>query len=104
MLLIRLLLPQQLVPVSPSKETLMIKRLEFCSFELCAYDNFHSKQPGLEADYFRTLLQSNCGVSVLDFTPRPDGGSPHICLNRLNQVYSSFTGVEYGIMRPQLRL
>jgi len=41
----------------------------------------------LEADYFRTLLQSNCGVSVLDFTPRPDGGSPHICLNRLNQVY-----------------
>ncbi|XP_058768341.1 probable 2-carboxy-D-arabinitol-1-phosphatase [Vicia villosa] len=44
---------------------------------------------GLEAEYFRTLLQSNCGVSVLDFTPRPEGGSPHICLNRLNQTPGS---------------
>ncbi|KAK2380144.1 2-carboxy-D-arabinitol-1-phosphatase [Trifolium repens] len=44
---------------------------------------------GLESEYFRTLLQSNCGVSVLDFTPRPDGGSPHICLNRLNQTPGS---------------
>jgi hypothetical protein len=42
---------------------------------------------GLGTEYFRILLQSNCGVSVLDFTPRPEGGSPLICLNRLNQVY-----------------
>ncbi|KAL5056186.1 hypothetical protein RYX36_036868 [Vicia faba] len=44
---------------------------------------------GLEAEYFRTLLQSNCGVSVLDFTPRLEGDSPHICLNRLNQTPGS---------------
>ena len=41
---------------------------------------------GLGTEYFRRLLQSNCGVSVLDFTPRADGGSPHVCLNRLNQA------------------
>uniref|UniRef100_A0A1D1ZJT8 2-carboxy-D-arabinitol-1-phosphatase n=1 Tax=Anthurium amnicola TaxID=1678845 RepID=A0A1D1ZJT8_9ARAE len=44
---------------------------------------------GLSTKYFRTLLQSNCGVSVLDFTPNPRGGSPHICLNRLNQTPNS---------------
>ncbi|KAL8204769.1 hypothetical protein R6Q57_010392 [Mikania cordata] len=44
---------------------------------------------GLGTEYFRILLQSNCGVSVLDFIPRPDGGSPYICLNRLNQTPSS---------------
>ncbi|KAL2328499.1 hypothetical protein Fmac_021926 [Flemingia macrophylla] len=44
---------------------------------------------GLGAEYFRTLLQSNCGVSVLDFIPRSEGGSPHICLNRLNQTPGS---------------
>lgn len=44
---------------------------------------------GLGAEYFRTLLQSNCGVSVLDFIPRPEGGSTHICLNRLNQTPGS---------------
>lgn len=44
---------------------------------------------GLGTEYFRRLLQSNCGVSVLDFTPRADGGSPHVCLNRLNQTPSS---------------
>ncbi|KAL8136749.1 hypothetical protein V2J09_002750 [Rumex salicifolius] len=44
---------------------------------------------GLGAEYFRVLLQSNCGVSVLDFTPCANGGSPHICLNRLNQTPSS---------------
>ncbi|KAK9126483.1 hypothetical protein Scep_015329 [Stephania cephalantha] len=44
---------------------------------------------GLSTEYFRVLLQSNCGVSVLDFTPRLDDGSPHICLNRLNQTPSS---------------
>ncbi|KAF2599725.1 hypothetical protein F2Q68_00007681 [Brassica cretica] len=32
---------------------------------------------GLGTEYFRRLLQSNCGVSVLDFIPRADGGSPH---------------------------
>ncbi|KAF5447570.1 hypothetical protein F2P56_033114 [Juglans regia] len=44
---------------------------------------------GLGTEYFRILLQSNCGVSVLDFTPRPEGGSPFICLNRLNQTPNS---------------
>ncbi|XP_027345248.1 probable 2-carboxy-D-arabinitol-1-phosphatase [Abrus precatorius] len=44
---------------------------------------------GLGSEYFRTLLQSNCGVSVLDFIPRSEGGSPHICLNRLNQTPGS---------------
>ncbi|KAH1220662.1 putative 2-carboxy-D-arabinitol-1-phosphatase [Glycine soja] len=44
---------------------------------------------GLGPEYFRTLLQSNCGVSVLDFIPRSEGGSPHICLNRLNQTPGS---------------
>ncbi|XP_058087360.1 probable 2-carboxy-D-arabinitol-1-phosphatase [Magnolia sinica] len=44
---------------------------------------------GLGTKYFRILLQSNCGVSVLDFTPRPEGGSPYICLNRLNQTPNS---------------
>ncbi|KAJ9558873.1 hypothetical protein OSB04_013487 [Centaurea solstitialis] len=44
---------------------------------------------GLGTEYFRVLLQSNCGVSVLDFVPRPEGGSPYICLNRLNQTPGS---------------
>ncbi|KAK4856941.1 hypothetical protein QYF36_022910 [Acer negundo] len=44
---------------------------------------------GLGTEYFRILLQSNCGVSVLDFTPQAEGGSPHICLNRLNQTPNS---------------
>ncbi|KAJ4824748.1 hypothetical protein Tsubulata_032397 [Turnera subulata] len=44
---------------------------------------------GLGTEYFRVLLQSNCGVSVLDFTPKTEGGSPLICLNRLNQTPSS---------------
>lgn len=45
---------------------------------------------GLETEYFRVLLQSNCGVSVLDFTPRVDGLPPYVCLNRLNQVNNQF--------------
>ncbi|KAK4607675.1 hypothetical protein RGQ29_001482 [Quercus rubra] len=44
---------------------------------------------GLGTEYFRILLQSNCGVSVLDFTPQPEGRSPFICLNRLNQTPNS---------------
>lgn len=44
---------------------------------------------GLGTEYFRILLQSNCGASVLDFTPRIEGGSPNICLNRLNQTPNS---------------
>ncbi|XLU80977.1 hypothetical protein S245_004397, partial [Arachis hypogaea] len=43
----------------------------------------------LGVEYFRCLLQSNCGVSVLDFIPRPEGGSPDICLDRLNQTPGS---------------
>ncbi|KAA8550220.1 hypothetical protein F0562_001904 [Nyssa sinensis] len=44
---------------------------------------------GLGTEYFRVLLQSNCGVSVLDFSPHPEGGSPYIRLNRLNQTPNS---------------
>ncbi|XP_054812688.1 probable 2-carboxy-D-arabinitol-1-phosphatase isoform X1 [Prosopis cineraria] len=52
---------------------------------------------GLGTEYFRNLLQSNCGVSVLDFIPRSEGGSPHICLNRLNQTPGSpVTGGKSG--------
>lgn len=53
---------------------------------------FFIVQSGLGTEYFRILLQSNCGVSVLDFAPRVDGGdgSPYICLNRLNQVRYKF--------------
>lgn len=44
---------------------------------------------GLGPEYFRLLLQSNCGVSVLDFTPRSSGdGAPYVCLDRLNQTPS----------------
>jgi hypothetical protein len=46
---------------------------------------------GLDPVYFRLLLQSNCGVSVLDFTPNKDPeGPPKVSLERLNQVRSSF--------------
>ncbi|KAH7671443.1 Histidine phosphatase superfamily clade-1 protein [Dioscorea alata] len=41
---------------------------------------------GLGTEYFRILLQSNCGVSVVDFNPQPRGNPPHISLNRLNQT------------------
>ncbi|GAB2263126.1 hypothetical protein Droror1_Dr00004123 [Drosera rotundifolia] len=41
---------------------------------------------GLGTGYFRRILQSNCGVSALDFIPRAADGSPHVCLNRLNQT------------------
>jgi probable phosphoglycerate mutase len=44
---------------------------------------------GLGPEYFRQLLQSNCGVSVLDFTPRTSGDAPpYVCLDRLNQTPS----------------
>ncbi|KAI5084478.1 hypothetical protein GOP47_0000647 [Adiantum capillus-veneris] len=44
---------------------------------------------GLGPEYFRLLLQSNCGVSVLDFAPRTIGhGLPSVCLDRLNQTPS----------------
>ncbi|XP_062082895.1 probable 2-carboxy-D-arabinitol-1-phosphatase [Humulus lupulus] len=51
---------------------------------------------GLGTEYFRVLLQSNCGVSVLDFTPKIEGGSPSICLNRLNQTPNSPVGGSSG--------
>ncbi|CAN6339645.1 unnamed protein product [Urochloa humidicola] len=44
---------------------------------------------GLGAEYFRILLQSNCGANVLDFTPKTGGGPPNVCLNRLNQTPNS---------------
>ncbi|GMG98472.1 hypothetical protein Nepgr_000312 [Nepenthes gracilis] len=44
---------------------------------------------GLGTEYFRILIQSNCGVSVLDFIPQAGGVSPYICLNRLNQTPNS---------------
>jgi broad specificity phosphatase PhoE len=44
---------------------------------------------GLGPEYFRQLLQSNCGVSVLDFTPsHSHDGPPYVCLDRLNQTPS----------------
>ncbi|XP_062197631.1 2-carboxy-D-arabinitol-1-phosphatase-like [Phragmites australis] len=52
---------------------------------------------GLGAEYFRILLQSNCGASVLDFTPQTGGGPPGVCLNRLNQTpYSPVAGSPGG--------
>ncbi|GLJ27346.1 hypothetical protein SUGI_0536680 [Cryptomeria japonica] len=45
---------------------------------------------GLGPEYFRILLQSNCGISVLDITPSIiDNGFPYICLDRLNQTPNS---------------
>ncbi|CAO2143285.1 unnamed protein product [Urochloa humidicola] len=44
---------------------------------------------GLGVEYFRVLLQSNCGASVLDFTPQTGGGPPNVCVNRLNQTPNS---------------
>ncbi|KAK4375918.1 hypothetical protein RND71_006595 [Anisodus tanguticus] len=50
---------------------------------------YWSMKARLGTEYFRILLQSNCGVSVLDFTPQPEGGTPSICLNRSNQTPGS---------------
>uniref|UniRef100_A0A0D6R669 2-carboxy-D-arabinitol-1-phosphatase n=1 Tax=Araucaria cunninghamii TaxID=56994 RepID=A0A0D6R669_ARACU len=44
---------------------------------------------GLGPEYFRVLLQSNCGITVLDFIPSIANGPPYICLNRLNQTPNS---------------
>ncbi|BBM98079.1 2-carboxy-D-arabinitol-1-phosphatase [Marchantia polymorpha subsp. ruderalis] len=46
---------------------------------------------GLGPRYFRYLLQSNCGVSVLDFNPRTaaEGLPPHVSLERLNHTPTS---------------
>ncbi|KAL0369563.1 UNVERIFIED_CONTAM: 2-carboxy-D-arabinitol-1-phosphatase [Sesamum angustifolium] len=59
---------------------------------------------GLGTEYFRILLQSNCGVSVLDFTPKPEGGTPYICLNRLNQTPSSPVAGSSGGRKPSMRI
>ncbi|KAJ8559635.1 hypothetical protein K7X08_003693 [Anisodus acutangulus] len=50
---------------------------------------YWSMKARLGTEYFRILLQSNCGVSVLAFTPQPEGGTPSICLNRSNQTPGS---------------
>ncbi|AQK57377.1 putative 2-carboxy-D-arabinitol-1-phosphatase [Zea mays] len=58
---------------------------------------------GLGAEHFRILLQSNCGASVLDFTPRAGGGPPTVCLNRLNQ-YRPQTLLSLGeVLREERR-
>ncbi|KAG6549762.1 hypothetical protein Mapa_008743 [Marchantia paleacea] len=45
---------------------------------------------GLGPMYFRYLVQSNCGVSVLDFSPRRAAeGPPHVSLERLNHTPTS---------------
>uniref|UniRef100_A0A7N0TMP1 2-carboxy-D-arabinitol-1-phosphatase n=1 Tax=Kalanchoe fedtschenkoi TaxID=63787 RepID=A0A7N0TMP1_KALFE len=44
---------------------------------------------GLGPEYFRVLVQSNCGVSALDFSPSSEGSPPYVCLNRLNQTPKS---------------
>ncbi|EXB53696.1 hypothetical protein L484_008980 [Morus notabilis] len=60
---------------------------------------------GLGTKYFRILLQSNCGVSVLDFTPRLEVGSPLICLNRLNQTPNSpVAGGSFGGRKTSKRI
>ncbi|GFQ02116.1 2-carboxy-d-arabinitol-1-phosphatase [Phtheirospermum japonicum] len=60
---------------------------------------------GLGTEYFRVLLQSNCGVSVLDFTPKSEGQSPEICLNRLNQTPSSpIAGGSSGGRKSSMRI
>ncbi|KAF9591144.1 hypothetical protein IFM89_002099 [Coptis chinensis] len=46
-------------------------------------------QLGLGTEYFRNLIQSNCGVTVLEFSPQAEEESPHVCLNRLNQTPKS---------------
>ncbi|KAL5717127.1 2-carboxy-D-arabinitol-1-phosphatase [Ranunculus cassubicifolius] len=47
---------------------------------------------GLSTEYFRILVQSNCGVTVLDFAPQAEGGPPRVRLNRVNQTpYSPIT-------------
>ncbi|KAI9196981.1 hypothetical protein LWI28_028750 [Acer negundo] len=38
---------------------------------------------------FQDFTSEQLCVSVLDFTPQAEGGSPHICLNRLNQTPNS---------------
>jgi hypothetical protein len=57
---------------------------------------------GLGSKYFWILLQSNCGASVLDFTPQAGGGPPNVRLNRLNQVRVivlwSSTHILYGYL------
>lgn len=46
---------------------------------------------GLGPEYFRRLLQSNCGITVLDFTTCSSFNCPpYICLNRLNQIHCYF--------------
>uniref|UniRef100_A0A803PTD1 2-carboxy-D-arabinitol-1-phosphatase n=1 Tax=Cannabis sativa TaxID=3483 RepID=A0A803PTD1_CANSA len=59
---------------------------------------------GLGTEYFRVLLQSNCGVSVLDFTPRIEGGSPFVCLDRLNQTPNSPVGGSSGGRKTSKRI
>ncbi|KAH7296788.1 hypothetical protein KP509_26G038700 [Ceratopteris richardii] len=52
---------------------------------------------GLGPHYFRQLLQSNCGVSVLDFSPQiGSDGPPYVCLDRLNQTPSPPVAAEQG--------
>ncbi|KAF3321763.1 2-carboxy-D-arabinitol-1-phosphatase [Carex littledalei] len=60
---------------------------------------------GLGTEYFRILLQSNCGVSVIDFTPQVQGGTPNICLNRLNQTpYTPVASGTSGGRKAQKRI
>jgi probable phosphoglycerate mutase len=43
---------------------------------------------GVGPSYFRHLLQSNCGVSVLDFGPPEIAGDPCVVIERLNETPS----------------
>lgn len=58
---------------------------------------------GLGTEFFRTLLQSNCGASVLDFTPQTGGRPPSVCLNRLNQTPNSPVSAESSAGRKSSR-
>ncbi|KAF6159483.1 hypothetical protein GIB67_032254 [Kingdonia uniflora] len=64
--------------------------LSFSAFQLFLYFRFSKtiSYCRIGSRVFQTL-QSNCGVSILDFIPRVVEGTPHICLNHLNQTPSS---------------
>lgn len=70
MLLIRLLLPQQLVPVSPSEEILMMKRKDqILSNNMLSFSSIPNNQvwgPSISENYFRAIVVLVCWISSQD--------------------------------------
>lgn len=72
MLLIRLLLPQQLVPVSPSEEILMMKRKDQIFVNLnnmLSFSSIPKNQvwgPSISEHYFRAIVVLVCWTSSQD--------------------------------------